>query len=77
MYFFLILDGPKCGHIPNLNSNNFVSGPRNNLENNPAGYWPWMASIGNYNTDNKWQHQCGATLLSDSHFLTAAHCVKL
>jgi hypothetical protein len=34
-----------------------------------------MASIGYYK-DDKWNHQCGATLISHKHFLTAAHCVK-
>jgi V8-like Glu-specific endopeptidase len=35
-----------------------------------------MASIGTINAENVWKHQCGATLISDRHFLTAAHCAK-
>jgi hypothetical protein len=37
---------------------------------------PWMASIGYYDQEKKWKHQCGATLVSDHHFLTAAHCAS-
>jgi V8-like Glu-specific endopeptidase len=38
--------------------------------------WPWMASLGFFDEENQWQHQCGATLISDQHFLTASHCIK-
>jgi secreted trypsin-like serine protease len=34
-----------------------------------------MSSLGFYE-DDEWIHQCGATLVSSKHFLTAAHCVK-
>jgi len=46
------------------------------VNNNPIGHWPWMASYGFIDEKKKWQHQCGATLISDHHFLTASHCVK-
>ena len=37
--------------------------------------WPWMASIGN-NENSIWKHDCGATLITERHFLTSAHCAK-
>lgn len=35
--------------------------------------WPWMGSLG-YMNGNKWTHLCGASLVSQFHALTAAHC---
>ena len=64
----------KCGQVHE--DPEFISGPLNNEETNPVGEWPWMASLGFYSDDNKWQHQCGATLISNRHFLTAAHCAE-
>jgi secreted trypsin-like serine protease len=52
----------------------FVAGSCHDPEN-PVGEWPWMASLGFYK-DEKWQHQCGATLISHQHFLTAGHCLR-
>ena len=43
--------------------------------NYEVGDWPWMASLG-YWSDGVWSHQCGATLISQTHFITAAHCVR-
>ena len=34
-----------------------------------------MASVGYYDKNGEWSHQCGATLITSSHFLTAAHCL--
>jgi len=35
-----------------------------------------MASLGFYDEEKKWKHHCGATLVTQRHFLTAAHCAK-
>jgi secreted trypsin-like serine protease len=46
-------------------------------ENNLVGHWPWMSSIGSFDeTTNLWEHQCGGSLISNKHFLSAAHCFK-
>ncbi len=41
-----------------------------------VGHWPWMGSLGYWTDDDEWNHQCGATLISQTHFITAAHCLK-
>ena len=63
----------NCGNN-NIVDGNFIAGAKNDLENNPVGFWPWIASLGSYDDKKEWIHQCGATLVSDRHFLTAAHC---
>lgn len=47
------------------------SGP----DHNPPGTWPWMGSLGKVSLSGKWVHQCGATLLTNTFALTAAHCL--
>ncbi len=63
----IFIDFSKCGEnsIP----------PHQILTNYNTGYWPWMASLGFY-SDGEWHHVCVATLVSQTHFITAAHCVE-
>ncbi len=68
-------DDNQCGRSISDADVNFVSGSCNNAETNPVGQWPWMASIGYYDENNKWNHQCGTTLISNNMFITAAHCI--
>ena len=74
MPLLCLLSDPICGKN-RISDEDYVIGAPNDLENNPVGHWPWMASIGNL-VDKEWKHQCGATLISDQHFLSAAHCAK-
>jgi V8-like Glu-specific endopeptidase len=64
----MVLTDEACGKKDILDTT-FV------VNQSPVVHWPWMASYGFINADQKWQHQCGATLVSDRHFLTTAHCV--
>lgn len=36
--------------------------------------WPFLASV-RIKLNNKSEHQCGGTLITDQHILTAAHCI--
>ena len=66
----------RCGNN-NLGESSFITGSTNKNELNLVGHWPWMASIGIFNGKGDWEHKCGATLISNRHFLTAAHCFLL
>lgn len=38
---------------------------------------PWQASLQTLDELGKWQHICGAALISQHHLLTASHCIGL
>ena len=59
------LDFSKCG----INAD-----PRRIAQSTAIGFWPWMGSLGTYQNGN-WSHKCGASLISDTRVITAAHCV--
>lgn len=75
--FFTILfsDYEPCGFSDYVHDDNdFSFGRSASITSHHK--WPWMGSIGRW-TDgmNKWEHRCGATLITNEHALSAAHCV--
>ena len=75
LVFISVVGQEDCGNNT-IYDVTHTTGPENDDELNTVGFWPWMASIGFYNEDQKWIHRCGATLITHEHFLTAAHCAS-
>lgn len=63
------LNLPECGRSTVDDSNRVIGG-----KNAPQGAWPWMALIG-YDDENS-IFNCGGTIISLRHILTAAHCIN-
>ena len=51
---------------------------QNNLNKKPAdkNEWPWLAAIFKLDSQRKGNFFCGASLISEEHILTSAHCVE-
>ncbi|KAL3290209.1 hypothetical protein HHI36_023568 [Cryptolaemus montrouzieri] len=66
-----LLRKPNCG-FSNITNSRIVGGVPAKL-----GEFPWMVALGYRNKKNPSVPQwlCGASLISDRHLLTAAHCV--
>lgn len=59
----------QCGYSP-IHRTRVVGG-----KNAAKGSWPWLALIG-YKSKSAISYQCGGSLITKTHVLTAAHCAQ-
>lgn len=63
-------DANKCG-MSNATHSKVVGGVNAQLN-----AWPWMTILGYRSADQTTRFQCGGSLITQQHVMTAAHCVK-
>ena len=64
------LNQGTCGVNPIVDNPRYIVG---GTTTHGPGVWPWMCSAG-FLSGDKWEHRCGAVLVTFNHLLTAAHC---
>ena len=74
--FLQLLQSLLCKFFPDICGYSDVENTVSDSETNLDFHWPWMSSIGDYENET-WRHICGATLITERHFLTSAHCANI